>query len=32
MADKSTTHNVLQMPGRLEPSRIWLRASFDFFS
>jgi hypothetical protein len=32
MADKSTTHNVLHKPRRLDPSRIWLRASFDFVS
>jgi len=32
MAIKSTTHNVLRMPRRLEPSCIWLRASFDFVS
>jgi hypothetical protein len=32
MANKSTTHNVLHMPRRLEPGRIWLRASFDFVS
>jgi hypothetical protein len=32
MAYQSTTHNVLQMPRRLELSCIWLRASFDFVS
>jgi len=32
MPDKRTSHIVLQMPRRLEPGRIWLRASFGFVS
>jgi hypothetical protein len=32
MADKSTSHLVLQMPRRLELCRMWLRASFGFVS
>jgi hypothetical protein len=32
MAIECTTHNVLQMPKRLEHGRDWLRASFGCVS